>query len=167
MIYRIKKGRHRAWPLAFGIYYKMRSMQRNVLFDNSCRYDLPIADADDVNKLFGIGYLPGHHTDSARWGWNYNQATRKVRLFAYCYVDGERVIKFVAEVAPYRLINLSIDVIGDVYSFTVYDAYNGYHVLGGLDVKFGHRQRFGYRLGCFFGGNNAAPQEINIEIKKK
>ena len=69
MNYRIHKGKHRAWPPVFGLFWK-KEMSRDVYFDLSAKYDLPgDADDEDVNKLFGFGFFPSHHIESARFGW--------------------------------------------------------------------------------------------------
>jgi hypothetical protein len=168
----IKKDKHRPNPWQrikqFAIWRNKKSMERIILFDITAKYELPIADQDDVNKLFGIGYLPGgHHKDSVRFGWNWNNETGRVRLFSYCYVNGERKIYELCEVINYHAWLLSIDVIGDVYSLTVRDALNTYYVVGGCDVPFTHKKKLSYALGLFFGGNNAAPHDVNIKMKRK
>ena len=68
----IKKGRHRPFLPTFGLWKRKRSFERLVTFHRSCAYMLPDGDQLDVNKLFGVGYFPHHHKDSARFGWNYN-----------------------------------------------------------------------------------------------
>jgi len=166
--YVIHKGKHRAWPLSFGLYWNKKHIERDVVFDQTCKYDLPgVYDDGDINKLFGIGYFPGHHTDSARFGWVYNNSSGKIDLYAYCYVNGERIFKFLCDVRLHQRVRCMIDVIGDVYSLTVIDAFNSYFIYGGLDIKHDHYKKLGYKLSCYFGGNNTAPHTINIEIKKK
>jgi hypothetical protein len=142
-------------------------MVRIVMFDNSARYDLPgSSDDDDVNKLFGFGFFPSHKKESARFGWNWNIGSSKVNLFAYCYVDGLRVMKKICEVMVNRRIKLSLDIIGKIYGFTVTDAINDWHLYGGLDIKFNHRKKLGYGLGCYFGGTQPAPHTIRIEMSE-
>ena len=165
MKYIIKKGKHRARPLSLGIFYNKKVMERDVVFDLSCKYELHGKDNEDVNKLFGIGYFPGHHIDSARFGWNYHSG--KIRIYAYAYVNGERVITYLADVILHRRIRLILNVIGDVYSFTVRDAANSWHEYGGADIKFTHNKKLSYKLGCYFGGNNTAPHKIKIQMLKK
>lgn len=142
-------------------------MERIISFDITAKYDLPgTEDDEDVNKLFGFGFFPSHHQESARFGWTYNNETGKIVLWAYCYVNGERKICWICEVPTYLRLHCSIDIIGDVYSFTVSDALNRYYAYGGIDVFFEHKKKFGYKLGCFFGGNNPAPHTIKIQISK-
>lgn len=175
MIVTIHKGKHRAWPPCFGIFFKKRWMERDFVFDNSCRYELPDPlDKEDVNKLFGFGYFPGfHHIDSARFGWNYNPASDKIRLYAYCYVDGKKAFgdyqfKLICEVPLHTKVRLNINVyVSKRYVFTVHDGHNSWYEMGSLDVPFNHDKKWSYRLGCFFGGNNPAPHDITIKISKK
>lgn len=145
-------------------------MERDVVFDSTAAYELtdPL-DKDDVNKLFGFGYFNGgHHKDSARFGWNYNTISGKIRIYAYCYVNGEMIIKYLCEVMIYKKVRLLICIsLSNRYSFSVHDGYNNWHQLAHQDVEFTHQKKWRYKLGCFFGGNNTAPQEIKIKISKK
>jgi len=166
----IHKGKHRAWPPCFGIFLQKRWMERDIVFDNSCRYELPDPlDKEDVNKLFGFGYFPGlHHVDSARFGWNYNADTGKIRLYAYCYVDGNRSFQFICEVPLNVKVRLRIAVyINKRYVFSVHDGHNDWYEMGVQHVPYNHNKNWSYRLGCFFGGNNPAPHDITIKMSKK
>ncbi len=166
MIFSIKKGKHRAWPPVIALFFGKR-LARDVEFDISAKYDLGTDDNKDVNKLFGFGFFPSHHKESARFGWNYNAAENRVNIFYYCYVAGERMFGELCSVPLYTRIRMSIDIIGNVYSFTVTDAHNGWFEYGGTDVHFDHKKNIGYRLGLYFGGNNPAPNDIKIKITKK
>ena len=168
MIYRIPKGKHYAWPPAFGLFNDKQRMEKVAEFDITAKYDLGNADNNDVNKLFGWGYLNGlHHTDSARFGWNYNQEIGKVNLFAYCYVNKKRFIIPICTVQTNYKYLLQIDKIGSKYLFSVLDAGMRYRNYGTIEVMFTHNKKISYRLGCFFGGNNPAPHDITIKISKK
>lgn len=167
MIFTIRKGAHRAWPWVLALFFGKR-LVRHVVFDISAKYDLPgTEDDEDVNKLFGFGFFPSHHLESARFGWTYNNQENKVELHAYCYVNGVRVMKWLCTIPTYKKVKCSIDIIGDVYSFTVSDARTQSLVYGGRDIAFDHDKKIGYRLGCFFGGNNPAPHTIKIKITKR
>lgn len=169
MTYTIHKGKHRAWPPAFGIYLDKKIMERVVEFDISAKYDHPgTYDDEDVNKLFGFAYIDGgNHQDSARFGWNWNKEAGKVNLYSYCYVNGQRSFIKLCEVITYWKFLLQIQKIGNVYSFTVCDAKNDYIIYGGRDVPFTHKKRWSYHQGCFFGGQLTAPHDIKIKISRK
>lgn len=168
MIFTIKKGKHRSWPFIFGILFN-DWIERDVVFDETAAYFLPNEDENDVNKLFGFGYINGgHHQDSARFGWNYNQSNGRIRLFAYCYTNGLRVIHELCEVLPHRKVRLIIqECLGNYYSFSAHDGYNNWHEMGSVIIPFTHNKKWKYKLGCFFGGNNPAPHSITIKISKK
>jgi hypothetical protein len=161
----IPKGCHRGLPPQLGIYYNPLRIERRVSFDRSAKYDIG-EDQDDVNKLFGIGYFPGHHIDSARFGWNYDLNTGRIRLYAYCYVNRERQIRELCSINIFKDVLLSLDIIDNNYSFTVFDSRNKWKVYGGCDVAFSHKKKLAYRLGVFFGGNRTAPHKIKINIRK-
>lgn len=169
MNFRIPKGQQYGWPPAIGIHRNLRRMERIVVFNESARYDLPgTEDDEDVNKLFGFGYFKGwHHADSARFGWYYDSLSGMVVLCAYAYVNGERKIKELCGATIGKEYLCSIDIIGDTYTFTVFNPHNLYLVYGGCDIEFRHEKKWSYRMGCFFGGDNPAPHEITIKIKKK
>jgi hypothetical protein len=164
----IPQGQHHAWPPIIGLHLKPW-MERDIVFDSSAAYDLGNNDNDDVNKLFGFGYINGgHHTDSARFGWNYNKENGRVRLFAYCYVNGTRIIHEICQVPIHKKYRLLINISpSKQYLFTVHDGYNDWHQVGFADIAFTHDKEWRYKLGCYFGGNNPAPHDITIKVSKK
>lgn len=172
MIIRIKKGNHSPNILKrlfqFGVYRNKTVIERVVEFDITAKYDLGNSDNDDVNKLFGLGYISGgHHEDSARFGWNWNRENGTVNLFAYCYVSGTRVMIKICELSTNTKFLLSISMMKNRYVFLVHDAKNTWHQLASSEVGFTHKKKWTYRLGCYFGGNNPAPHDITIKISKK
>ena len=168
MIYRIPAHQHHAWPPPLALYYDKKSMKRVVTFDITSKYDLPGEQDDlDVNKLFGWGYFNGgHHTDSVRFGWLWNQTKSLPSIYAYCYVGKVRVMNYICEVPLYTPLLMTIDKFESVYSFTVSDPVKRYFAYGGVDVPYKHNKKFAYKLGVYFGGNNPAPHEMEIKIVK-
>lgn len=163
MIFTIPKNKHRALPLRFWAWWQRRLFTWQVTFSESCRYDLQSADQLDTNKLIGVGYLPWHHVDSARFGWAYNLQTGKIDLSAYCYVNSNRIIKPICSCdigKPYRI---ELYCLLGTYYFTACEA-KTFTPIVGVEVTHGHYKKFQYRLTTFFGGNRTAPQEIQIEI---
>ena len=168
----IHKGHH--WP---GIITRLRQfgintkpwIERDVVFDHTASYDLPGDDRFDVNKLFGIGYLNGfHQKDSARFGWNYNHEAGRIRLYAYCYVKGDRIIKPFCEILPYQKVKLIISVSqSGNYIFSVYGGTNNWRELALEKVSFAHKKKWKYNLGSYFGGSRKAPHDIRINISRK
>jgi hypothetical protein len=167
MIFRIPAGKHRARPFRFGFWWRRTSFAWVVKFDESCRYDLQSDDQFDTNKLVGVGYLPGHHKESARFGWRYWTERGEIELSAYCYINGQRVIKHVGFCEIGKTYRIELRISTDAYYFAC-DEKDGfyYRTNGEAIITHGHRKRFSYRLGVFFGGNRTAPHEIKIDLSK-
>lgn len=165
MTFRIPAGRHRALPLRFGFWWRRNSFTWTVKFDESCQYDLHNDDQFDTNKLVGIGYLPGHHKDSARFGWRYWTDRKEIELTAYCYVNGRRIIQHVCFCEIGKEYRIKLQVLATSYYFDVYEQ-GEMSAVGIVTVDHGHEKKIRYRLGVYFGGNRVAPHEITIQLKK-
>lgn len=165
MIFRIHKGHHRARPLRLGFWWRKTSFAWRVMFTESCRYDLTSTDQFDTNKLIGIGYLPGHHTDSARFGWRYDTKLKQVEIMAYCYVKGRRIIQSLCLCEIGKEYDLNMKVLSTCYYLAVHNT-GCMPVLGSTYIDHHHEKRFCYRLGMWFGGNDKAPHDIEIQIEK-
>ena len=165
MIFRIPSGKHRARPWSFGLWWRKSSFAWVVKFDESCRYDLGNDDQGDTNKLIGIGFLPHHHKNSARFGWRYDTRLQQIELLAYCYVDGRRVIQNICFVDVGKEYRIKIQVLGNCYYFDVYEP-GSINALGVVFIDHYHSRKLKYRLGCYFGGQATAPHEMKIQIEK-
>lgn len=157
MIYKIQRYEHHSSPVRLGFWWGRDRFRWAVTFSESCRYDLKTADQLDVNKLCGIGYLPGHHKESARFGWRYNKEMDKIELFAYCYVNGERITRFLEwiRIGEKRIISLDVNYASYVFN-------SGERM---LSISFSHRKKFQYFLRPYFGGNIPALNDLTIELK--
>lgn len=165
MIFRIPAGHHRALPLRIGFWWRCNSFAWVVKFTDSCRYDLGNNDQIDTNKLIGIGYLPGHHKDSARFGWRYDTAKGQIEILAYSYVNGQRIIQSLCFCEIGKEYDLFLKVLSNCYYLSVCN--RGTPKVNGFAwVNHNHNKHFKYRLGVFFGGNRAAPQQMTIELKR-
>lgn len=178
MTFRIPRGKHRARPLRFGIWWKRPVFIWNVLFEESCRYDLKTDDQFDTNKLIGVGYLRGWYRpdgvpwwklwkyrvkDSARFGWRYWTDMDKIELSAYCYIGGRRMIEhlgFVEIGEPYRL---QLSITKKTYVFDVYDPEQD-KAVGASSIPHLHTKKLQYRLGVYFGGQSRAQHTMRIQI---
>lgn len=165
MIFRIPRGKHRARPLRFGFWFNRKSFSWTVKFTESCRYDLGNDDQFDTNKLIGIGYLPGHHKESARFGWRYWTERKEIELSAYCYVNGRREIKHIGFCKIGIRYHIELTTLEKWYQFFLFEQGALVH-FGNAAVQYYHNKKFKYRLGVYFGGNRKAPHEMKIEIKK-
>ncbi|HYH16739.1 MAG TPA: hypothetical protein VD794_16020 [Flavisolibacter sp.] len=161
MIYTIKSGKHRASPLTVGFFINKRRIRKYIRFLPSCRYALEGADKEDVNKLFGLGYLWHHHKDSARFGWVYNPQMDRVDIFSYCYIDGSREIAFIARVNIGEVYEYTLEVKNKTYYLSV----RGYSVNKSVEVPHTHHKKLAFPLGFWFGGNNPAPHTMQADIK--
>lgn len=162
MIYTIKKGKHRARPSVWCLWYNKKIVQYDVLFTESCMYHLEGPDMEDTNKLFGIGYLWSHHKDSARIGWRYNERSGNIVLSAYCYVSGERVITDLCEVPIGVRVRCSIKIEYGKYIFKA----EGPNIRAIDYIEFRNDKKFSYPLGVYFGGNKTSPNTLKIQMKK-
>lgn len=160
--YTIKHGHHRAKPLRLGLYLNKKTIAFKVLFDTSCKYHIDGEDMEDINKLFGIGYLPNHHKESARFGWRYNEAMNMIQIFSYCYVQGKRVTEYITSVQLNRWITLAIKMEKGRYIFTAKKD----ELETSFQTNHYHNKKIGYRLNLYFGGNQPAVHDITIEMKK-
>lgn len=163
MLFTIKKGRHRGWPLVLALFFNRSVIRRTVIFGSGCNYWIEGEDMQDTNKLFGLAFLPeGVHKESARFGWRFDNAN-KIILSAYCYVNGERSIKELCKVPFYKKITCALYVQKDNYVFDV--LIDGAPMANEYVPKF-HKRKFSYRLGVFFGGNKPAPKTMKIQVSK-
>jgi hypothetical protein len=172
MIYRIKKGKHWAWPLSLGLLINKTILTREICFDSRCKYELPDngkhdqdKDQLDTNKLFGIGYFFSHHKHSARFGWRYDVEKGVFVISAYCYVNGNLIIRDIGNVIAERNYIFELKIEPGGYYFKVKDKTNSMVVASG-EVFIQHPRKWGFPLGFYFGGNATAPHDMTIKIKK-
>jgi hypothetical protein len=164
MIFRIPAGKHRSRPWRCGIYWRKSSFAWVVKFDESCRYDLGNDDQHDTNKLVGVGYLPHHHKDSARFGWRYVPTLGQIELLAYCYVAGQRIIQPLCMCEIGKEYEVKLMTHYYTYIFRVHNPER--ERIANWSVGFSHKRKLGYRLGLYFGGNRVAPHEMKIQLQK-
>lgn len=142
-----------------------KSIARQVCFFPNCKYDLPgIEDDLDVNKLFGIGYF-WNKRESARFGWNYNNQTSKIDLFAYTHRGGQVDFVRICELMVASNYLLILNVHDLSYSFEVINLKDS-EAVGLLNISKAHKKKLSYNLGLYFGGTQKAPHDVTIEIKK-
>jgi|ERR1044072_2604987 hypothetical protein len=183
MLFTIPEGKHTAKPFRFGIWFRKKTFTWKVWFDTSCTYDLNGVDQADTNKLCGVGYFsklriipkkyfnkinffafePMHWTDSARFGWRYDAQKNQIELMAYCYVNGNRVIKSICFCDTSEEYRISLTVSGGVYVFKCLDSSVDY-IYGMSIVNARNFKNLKYRLGVYFGGNQTAPHTMCINL---
>lgn len=149
------------WPW---IGRNKKSITREVCFGLNCDYDLQGTEDDfDVNKIFGIGYL-WDKNDSARFGWNYNNDTKKVDLFAYYHIDGNRDFTKIGECTIGISYIMILNIRDLSYSFSVVNTNTG--LSAEMSIPKTHKKKWSFNQGMYFGGTLKAPHDITIQIKK-
>jgi hypothetical protein len=153
----IKKGNHYSGFSLPQITFGDQTIIHRLIFTDSCRYNLNNEDQLDVNKLFGIGYLPSHHQKSCRFGWRYNVEKDQMEILAYWYDGGKRYFEHLCWVN-----------IGEAATYLVKSTKDRHYLIAKTSsgtftkiLDFGH-SLIGYKLKPFFGGNQKAPQDILI-----
>lgn len=169
MIFSFKKGRHWArpfywlhwWPLLINT----QRICRRVKFSFDSKYELPAADQLDTNKLFGISFAINRHKNSARFGWCYVPERNTFKLSAYCYIGGQRGITDLCECTPNHYYECRIEILPHSYVFEVFKSESGEKIAMMLLYR-GKERKIGWLCGPFFGGNNPAPKNLKLELKK-
>lgn len=160
----IRKGKHRARPWIFRLWWNKMWLGYRVMFDYSCSRLPQSDDAMDVNKLFGIGYFPSHHKDSIRFGWNYNPKNELINIYAYWYENGQRNFRFICEVLRGRYYDYQIRVSDASYELVVEVPKTSKR--WSVTLPKSHNKKLSHHLGIYFGGNQPAPERMLIEMKR-
>ena len=155
----IEEGEHYASPRV------VETLQSNTLtfsavFDESCKYIFDDAGfQDSKNKLLGFSDCNStHHENSARFAWQWFHD--RLEIFAYCYVNGERVEEFIAVVEPGETNHYEIELLDHAYVFKVNNQEP-------VRIKRGSTCNTGvyYMLWPYFGGTLLAPHDVHVSIK--
>jgi hypothetical protein len=158
--YTMKEGEH----YSLHNFHEMRArfLSFNVVFDESCKYEIEGEDQADVNKLFGFSECDQqHHENSARFGWDWNKSAG-ITIHAYVYNNSVRTSTQIAKVK-----------LGTEHSYRIdFDDENYYFTIDGLVDRFPmkrtHKCTTGiyYILYPYFGGNQPAPHNMHIYMKR-
>lgn len=145
---------------------KLESLQSSALnftaiFDHSAIYQTKtIVNQHDINKLMGFADCNSqHHDNSARFGWRW--LDNKLEIHAYAYVRGERITKLIGGIDLEMEYDYQIKITKNAYIF---------YLQGFETVEIERRSKcekgLYYMLFPFFGGNEVAPHDILIRIKR-
>lgn len=131
-----------------------------VKFDSSAIYStVNPSNQYDINKLYGFSDNDSlHQRFSARFGWRWSD--NALRLFAYVYNSGIRTSKELGAVQIGAENNCSIKVANKYYVFSLNN------ITDTLMRSSTTARGSGYKLYPYFGGDEAAPHNINILIKE-
>ena len=152
----IRKGDHSHDRFPY-VWINKKKMELDVTFTESCRYDIGI-DQGDHNKLFGIGYSPGHRMNSIRFGWYYNPSMDCIVVTAYVYNNGQRFMCDMANISIGEINRYSILIDGDKHVLNIEGKANM--------VVATNASAFSYMLHPYFGGNQPAPHDIRIKMTR-
>ena len=157
-LFTIKKGDHYST-------YKTELLQNHVLsfeakFDNTVDYQTKTEENQyDINKLFGFSDCNSHHQQhSARFGWRW--VADSVEIFAYSYVNGERISELLGRTAPFQADRYQLMLTDSAYVYQFNEKEYSIPRTRSCD------QGVYYLLFPYFGGDETAPQDINIYIKR-
>ena len=155
--YFIPRGSH--YCIHLPRFVKNKRIVFDVVFDESCKYSIGIADQSDINKLTGFSW--GHiHKNSYRIGWSYDPFTTMITLYDYIYANGVRSYNPIAYVSIGEKTRIEMEILYG-YPRTIINEGRAY-------VRPQNRPIMKYKpVLCFpyFGGNTPAPHDITIKIK--
>lgn len=162
--YTIHQGKHFSRPRKWGLWFKRKRIECDVVFGLGCKYRLEGEDAEDWNKVFGIGFFPSHKKNSARFAWRWNEALGVIEITAYCYINGTRVTggQWFADLG--KPINLVIALGVDEAGWRYYFYGNG---IKATSLSALHRKKFSFPCGFYFGGTQTAPHDMRILMQWK
>jgi len=168
MKYTIKKGSHSSGFRFCPVISKKQEVMI-VKFDWTCAYLIPGKDQKDWNKLFGWSYL-AHQNNSVRWGWRYTPLEgvvpravipNGIQIAPYLHSQGSIIFpKEWIDVPIGKEIELGIHDMNDCFLFTA-DSQK-------IIVPYSGIKKFpiGYKLYPYFGGNQTAPHDVSVWMKK-
>jgi hypothetical protein len=167
MLFTIPRHRHRARPLYWlkwwPVLFRPAIVARQVQFTFASKYLVEGGDQQDHNKLFGLCFGKTHEL-SARYGWRYEPSIDRFILSAYCYLNGERHMYDLCECKCFYRYNCQLFITATEYVFRVTDEHG--QVLANEHISKGHRRKWALLLGTYFGGNQSAPVQLELEMKK-
>ncbi len=154
-VYTIARGQHQSTLTYKPVEaYALSFLAR---FDSSAIYTAsnPLNQAD-INKLLGLADCgTHHHINSARFGWRWYK--EQLQIFAYTYNNGERHSQYIGSAALGTYHHYYIGFEEDAYVFRLED----------WEVKLPRActgPAIGYKLFPYFGGDEAAPQDITLWV---
>lgn len=155
VVYTIKKGEHSAGSSVS--FRAGNSIECLGVLTESCIYTINPEDQGDTNKLFGLSDSLSHSDHSARFGWRYYN--NQLEILAYVRRNGNFYYDVLGTVKPGDVERYKIEILDNVYRFTfkdkVFDAPRTSKYTGPR-----------YTLYPYFGGNQTAPQDIVIKLKR-
>ena len=136
-------------------------LQFEAMFDETVYYQTKTEENQyDINKLFGFSDCNSHHHDnSARFGWRY--VADSIEIFVYSYVSGERLSEPIGKTIPNHADYYQISLTTNHYIYQFNDKVIEVPRTKPCD------QGVYYLLFPYFGGNETAPHDIHVYIKRQ
>jgi hypothetical protein len=155
----IRKGEHYSTPRLTEVLQSERLIF-TAKFDNTAIYNLGDAALQtNINKLLGFADCNSvHHDNSARFGWQWDG--EKMKIFAYCYVDGDRIEQYIGTVNLNEVNRYELELTGSHYVF---------YLNGEMRAEVKRSDNLCntgiyYLLYPYFGGGVPSPHDINIDL---
>ena len=156
--YIISKGQHYCNPRPLKTV-SLTEMKFFAKFNQSAIYQtINPVNQYDINKLWGFSEGFDNQYNSARIGWGYSNGA--IRLYGYVYSKGARFYKEITTILPGQEASCSIKISGTTYVISV----NG--VIISLPRGTSAKTASGFQQYPYFGGDEVAPQDTYIYIKK-
>jgi len=155
----VKKGEHYATPRLVEMLQSDRLIF-TAKFDASAVYDLgDPALQSNKNKLLGFADCNSrHHENSARFGWQW--FNNRLEIYAYCYVDGNRIEAYVGTVDIDTENRYEIALTRNAYVFYLNGEQRAQIRRSGQVCNDGVY----YLLFPYFGGEIAAPHDVFVDV---
>jgi hypothetical protein len=156
MIYTINKGSHRSTWLPKFTFKTSLAFSFEFLSDPAYTLDNK-ADQGDTNKIFGISDSWHHHKHSVRIGWRYDSKLKKSIGCVYFYRDGKHFVEDLGAIEQNKPYICYIDISQNSYTVIALDKKV---IIPRTSRWWGPR----YLLFPYFGGQQVAPKQFNIEV---
>ena len=159
--YKIKKGKHSSGT-HLG-YFKGNTLKVSFKLDDGAIYRSQSAENQgDVNKLFGFTDCNAldPQQNSARFGWRWNPDTSKIEILAFVDHQGIHSFQDLGTTHPGEVSEGTIALENGKYAFY----YKGKRVVMNRNCSKSKMQ--GFKLYPYFGGQETAPQDIHIWLKR-
>ena len=146
------------------IGWNIRTLNMRFVFRNECWWAPPRNQDDyDLNKLAGIGFGTNHHNNSVRLAWVPDFASQgMINIYGYTYdekkIDPKQTYTFIKAVHVLDTITGKIEIRDGSYYITV----------GDVTIRMDNLNsdpNLCFKLFPYFGGNNAAPNDMVIELE--
>lgn len=170
--YRVRKGKHGFTPYLIDVRRTISTVVWDGMFGQGTDYALPYPDNRDWNKGGGFSFdLLTNHEDSFMWGWRWNADVQAHELCAYCHIDGVRKVAKNGKVPvdpadPEVMLRVPFGqkfrVLVEVRDGAYWFVFASGRAANRCFVIHTHKKRWARRIGPWFGGNRAAPQDMEL-----